>query len=314
MSVDDVGFATVLGEIGAVLSESIEMSQPDPPDLLFHYTNAGGLLGILKTSRLWATNYRFLNDAQEVRYGFELYKLVVENRMSQNKGAVVSEFLMRTLRTVNAFDSGYDCYIACFCESDGLLNQWRDYASSGGGYAIGIKSCFMQRENINDLSQDFVLRKVIYQEEKQRVLLSQVLDSTVAALAEAAKDAKVEEANLLIARACSFVRSHIADYLLCFKHPAFEYENEWRLCHVVERGSQEHVQFRDGPYGLTPYVCLDPSPEVGIYANQLPISRITHGPVSDPENARYALDMLIRFSKYPFVEVAGSKLPMRVGR
>jgi hypothetical protein len=34
-------------------------------DTLFHYTTAAGLLGILNSSTLWATDLRFLNDAQE---------------------------------------------------------------------------------------------------------------------------------------------------------------------------------------------------------------------------------------------------------
>lgn len=37
-------------------------------DALFHYTTAAGLLGILKSAKLWATDLRFLNDAQEFIY------------------------------------------------------------------------------------------------------------------------------------------------------------------------------------------------------------------------------------------------------
>ena len=43
------------------------------PKSLFHYTTAAGLLGILRESVLWATEARFLNDAQEAVYARDLF-------------------------------------------------------------------------------------------------------------------------------------------------------------------------------------------------------------------------------------------------
>jgi len=40
---------------------------------LFHYTDAGGLLGILRSSNLWATELRFLNDTQEAVYALGIF-------------------------------------------------------------------------------------------------------------------------------------------------------------------------------------------------------------------------------------------------
>ena len=42
-------------------------------DTLFHYTTAAGLLGILDSSGFWATDLRFLNDAQEAVYARDLF-------------------------------------------------------------------------------------------------------------------------------------------------------------------------------------------------------------------------------------------------
>jgi len=35
------------------------------PKLLYHYTTQEGLLGILEKASIWATHYRYLNDASE---------------------------------------------------------------------------------------------------------------------------------------------------------------------------------------------------------------------------------------------------------
>lgn len=303
-----------LEKASSTIAESRKHVQAALPELLFHYTNSSGMRGILESSRLWATNYRFLNDASEVAYGMTLFESIAQARLAAAGNDVVAEFLGRTVRTANAFDGMSDCYIACFCERDDLLNQWRAYAGAGGGYALGLTAKEIGRRwgQLNP-AHDFVLRKVVYNEELQKKLIAEVLDLTSVILSEATQAVSVADANNLIARCCQFVRSEVADYLFCFKHPAFAVEEEWRLCHIVSLGEEAHVLFRDGPYGLTPYVCLDPSPMAGVHHNKLPLARITHGPVPDPSNVRFALNKLLRAKDYAFVEVAGSVLPVRVG-
>lgn len=311
---DSTSMDAILDTLRESLSSSLQSTQPAPPELLFHYTNSGGLIGILRSSRLWATNFRFLNDNSEVAYGVTMFESIVKDRLADSKNEIISKFLERTLCTANAFDGMFDCYITCFCEDDDLLNQWRVYAGSGGGFSIGLKSKEIGiRWGDRGPIQDFILRKVLYNEREQKNLISEVIDSTVQVLAEATEGSTIEESGNLIASCCQFVRASIADYLIFFKHPAFDVENEWRLCHIVSSNQQDHVEFRDGPYGLTPYVELDISPMAGVHTNQLPISHITHGPVSNPTNARFALRTLLKAKKYSSVSVAESKLPMRVG-
>jgi len=37
--------------------------------MLWHYTDASGLMGIVEHERLWATQTSFLNDSTELEYG-----------------------------------------------------------------------------------------------------------------------------------------------------------------------------------------------------------------------------------------------------
>lgn len=314
ITLDFAALNLALEKASSKIAESRKHTQTTPPEVLFHYTSSYGMRGILESSRLWATNYRFLNDASEVAYGMGLFESIVKERLQNTSSEVISEFLGRSLRTANAFDGMFDCYIACFCAQDDLLNQWQVYAESGGGYALGFKANEIGRRwGQLQPPQDFLLRKVIYNVELQKKLISEVLELAVCVLSETMQAISVAEANNLIARCCHFVRSEVADYLFCFKHPAFEVEEEWRLCHIVPPSEEGHVQFRDGPYGLTPYVSLDPSPRAGIHHDKLPLAKITHGPVPDPSNIRFALNKLLRAKGYAFVEIAGSVLPMRVG-
>lgn len=173
-----------LKEASAQIAVSRKRIQREPP--LFHYTHAKGLLGILDSGRMWATNYRFLNDASEVAYAMALFESIVRERLSATHNEVVTEFLKRTLVTVNAFDGMFDCYVACFCEKDDLLNQWRAYAAAGGGFAVGFRSREIgMRIRLERPAQDFFLRKVEYEEAGQRQLLAEVLDLAAGQLEKA---------------------------------------------------------------------------------------------------------------------------------
>ena len=314
MPLDFRALDAALGATSALVGQSRAECQKEQPDLLFHYTTSAGMRGILDASRLWATNFRYLNDASEIGYGVKLFEELINDRLAKTKNEILTEFLTRSLRTTNGFDGMFDCYIACFCERDDLLTQWRTYAGSGGGYALGFSTKEIGRRwGQLDRIQDFTLRRVVYEVDRQKALLAEVIDQTLEVLAEGTKGISIAEANSVIARCCGFVRSEVADYLLSFKHPAFAVEQEWRIRHVVLPNEEDHVQFRDGAYGLTPYVRLDISPMAGVNHNKLPLGRITHGPTLNPDNVRFALNKLLRAKGYAFVQVSGSTLPVRVG-
>lgn len=299
----------------ASISQSIAGQRTPLPDRLFHYTNSAGMRGILESNRLWATNYRFLNDKSEIAHGVTILEQLVKDRLDKVDHAIIEELLSRLLRTANAFEGIFDCFVSCFCERNDLLNQWRDYAASGGGYAIGFNSREIgMRWGQLHPSQDLILTKVIYDPATQTALIAEVVDSAVRELKFILEeDSTVESANTLIASCCQFVRSNIADYLLSFKHPAFAAESEWRLCLTPRSIDEVQLRFRDGPYGLTPYVEIDPTPMAGVLTNKLPLASITHGPVPEPSNTRFALNALLHSNGYHFVAVDGCDLPVRLG-
>ncbi len=136
---DFASIDTALEIASAKIAESRGHIQAQPPELLFHYTNASGVRGILETSRLWATNCRFHNDASEVAYGFAIFESIVHERLATADGDVVRELLERTLRTANAFDGMFDCYIACFvsattCSTNGAFMQ-----DTGAGIPLALE-------------------------------------------------------------------------------------------------------------------------------------------------------------------------------
>jgi hypothetical protein len=100
--------------------------------LLHHYTTADGLKGIIEKNELWATSTYFLNDSAEITYGYGLLKEVLEDSLAKNprpEGSVTLG-LARGLRRLFGEDllnrnMIRPIYLACFCEEDNLLSQWR---------------------------------------------------------------------------------------------------------------------------------------------------------------------------------------------
>jgi hypothetical protein len=50
----------------------IEYSQQEPPEILYHYTDQDGLLGIMEKDQLWATKMQYMNDATEFGASLDL--------------------------------------------------------------------------------------------------------------------------------------------------------------------------------------------------------------------------------------------------
>ena len=110
------------------------------PARLYHYTSQAGLLAILSSKVLWASNILYLNDASESRYGIsvarEKFRILQRNRPNQ----IVREFLKEAegFLDLAKLVPRKHFYACCFCREPDLLSQWRAYASRGVGYSIGF--------------------------------------------------------------------------------------------------------------------------------------------------------------------------------
>ena len=76
-----------------------------PPDvktrIVYHYTSAAGLMGILGSGSIRGTNAAFLNDTSEIAYGLSVCVAVLEEERSGRKSAVEQVLLERTLGSVH---------------------------------------------------------------------------------------------------------------------------------------------------------------------------------------------------------------------
>lgn len=136
---------------------------------LWHYTSADGLVGILKSQCIWATDYRHLNDCLELKHAKNILQgqllpevLLVAQEICgasaeardyiDKNGGINKVSVVETKDTIEMIwkalmDMGPLFTVPCilsFCsyetvdknlQENGLLSQWRGYGIDGG-YAI----------------------------------------------------------------------------------------------------------------------------------------------------------------------------------
>lgn len=143
---------------------------------LFHYTNAKGLIGILKEKTIWASSYHTTNDLAEFKVGGDLLAKEISSLVepARNSNAVKEKIYKEILdETINAL-SKINVFITSFCIAqdrkiftDGLLSQWRGYGKEG--YAIVFNRNRLIRI-LKEASINGDLGSVCYEGQKNRFM------------------------------------------------------------------------------------------------------------------------------------------------
>jgi Protein of unknown function (DUF2971). len=271
------------------MSDGITSTAP-----LYHYTSADGLLGILRSEALYASNYAFMNDSAEMTYGASLARPIINARFTQVQG-VAGAILQRTLAIIRA--ARVDTFIFSFCEKPDVLSQWRGYGTNASRYAIGF-----DRQRLLGMSQAAVVPlRVIYDAAAQQKKVAQFCDSVLDILAEQQlPDDRETAEDLAIAIAVRFF-----NLLPLLKHGGFSEECEWRLV-ATSFDDPEAMDFVVRAGMLRPYLPIRPSA-----ASRLPITEVLVGYSPHPERAVRSVAMLLKHFGYdtpvrvtdlPFIE------------
>jgi hypothetical protein len=288
---------------------------PAMPKVIFHYTSADGLQGILGSTSLRASNARYLNDSKEIVYALEVVRSVLQRYGGQSLRANQRALIDHLVQQVEDFDSSVDAfYSTCFCGHPDVLGQWRGYGGMGSGYSIGFRTADLQRAAEAHKGR---LIKVVYEKAEQRAIvqrLCQIGCDSVIRLRGLNLDNRIKKVGMTIV-----VR--LFNLLCAFKHKAFQNEQEWRLVfNPSDDVIQKQLSFIDMGGWLKPYLTLNLG---GKRAARLPISSITCGPSLNSDLSVAAVRLLLSRHKYeskyirratPRIRIAVSDVPFRLGR
>lgn len=280
--------------------------------IIYHYTTSDGLIGILQTSGIWASNYSFLNDPSERVYCIEKTEEAI-HEVQAGRSELVKEMLGRLQKSLHGAGIWTE-YIASFCEEGDLLSQWRTYGADASGYSLG----FCADRLFWNLAQTASLKKVIYDPALQLNILTEVCE-IIAEFIENSyrKDGDVDEHMLdIYSNNCA---GPIWSLCSRMKHEAYSEEKEWRRVFLksVKKGEKnnifdEQVRFRKRGSTIVPFVNI-PFGEARNIQNgeaHYPVRRIVIGPTENSGVAKKGVELLCE-SINRQINVESSSIPAR---
>ncbi len=215
-------------------------------EIIYHYTSADGLKGIVESNELWLTNTVFVNDTTEC-------KALQEKRDMPGKD-ILSNLDVALAYCDMIFKQKADCnnrYIISFSKRD-LLSQWRGY----GSFCIGFAAKELVRNG-------FTLHKCLYEEKE---IMQWILDK--AKMPEWNGEWKKEKWEMESNR--SWQLKYAADYLMSvasvkYKNASYSEEQEIRLT-VVSDHDCENDFFGKNVYKSQPpiHFRVDPTLKVPV--------------------------------------------------
>ena len=278
------------------------MASGKSTDVLWHYTDANGLQGIVTSGQLRFGDARFLNDRTERTYGERLLERVLEEDFSAESGSLTTKFreLLQALR------EPYRLYVCSLSATTESISQWQRYGADGAGYCIG----FDLRELDRLFDDESISRyAMVYEEAEQLELLRDAVRGSFEQYCRLeAKTGKRKPTYIDYL----FADIDIDAALLRMKNPFFHDERESRYLFRTdeERRSVSLLEPREqyvarGPY-IKPFVQLPHrSPGTGA---RLPIVRVVCGPRLEPDLAIPSLRRFLASVNYEAVHVDQSVL------
>ena len=263
------------------------------PDILYHYTSQAGLLGILASDRIWATDIYALNDWTEFRLLFtsasmqllanafnsglpddidaEAKKMMIDRVLAERNFPMQLEII----KADPPYGERKGVFVCSFTAEGDILSQWRGYSYSSQGFSLGFDTALLKKqlEAVHTPDTPTELFECIYDEARIRERIRDLGRKA----AEGYR--KLKERNEIVP-ACfttlrnpsenyrkhssyldrSFIFATVPFFRLAaqFKHHGFQEEREWRvLCLAFWKTLlPDKVKFRGGQFGPTSYVEL----------------------------------------------------------
>lgn len=246
-------------------------SRDTVPEILWHYTERGGMYGISKDKALRATSLHYMNDTDEVLDCFKLFEEVADSQYRQaceesraNLDAV-GYYVKNNLR--------FHIFAVSFSEKRDDLYQWNSYAKHQG-YALGF--C---RDFLNTLANrnTCLIGKCIHADSEKKSRMTDL----VTRICEAHVDTEEETDRRSLFRTYAKELFFLATL---FKNQAFAAENEWRLFteRLVLFSDREEYDVRESSWSMVPYKSFKFPNEGEIGGRQTPLIEVMVGPRPDP--------------------------------
>ena len=270
---------------------------------LYHYTNRGGLEGIITAHQFWFTHYQHLNDDTEIQFGMDVAKAILaEHGMRVPKIKIFCDTVIDLFSAKN-MNTAFGFYIASFSRNRDDLHQWQKYGQDGQGFAIGLAPKLFAIEDKPNRKphENIFVSPVSYGDAAGRILHLPAIESAARIVAETVE--RKAKAMTDINKGMPFFRDMANNLLACelilnsliVKHSDWAPEHEVRLFILGEGANlAPYVSTRRRGTETVPFIKSDmPLRQPGN------ISEIVIGPTAPSDAEDFVCSLLTPFHSDP---------------
>lgn len=293
----------------------------DNPEYLYHYTDAGALLGIIQNKEFWASYIRFMNDNTEYDLEKKILFKKLPNFIKTNFGKGDS-LVSSITNNFEAMIRRIDLFIISFSEKENDLDQWRAYGKSTPNYSLKLDvnlltnkaDILYKKEDIKERINSYVystgcptiskvLMPCIYDTNSQEALIDEIIQDSF----EHVKSHNEDEIKF-----ADYIARRFVYYAPLIKNEVYKNEKEWRIVilfnehdqrleeqkqseenkknHILDFDVKEKVEkinFRTNGSYFIPYYKMK-------FSNNDCIKKIYIGPCPDSETVHESVEYMLR--------------------
>jgi hypothetical protein len=277
--------------------------KPSGEQVVWHYTSGNGLISIIESGSIFATQVSCLNDATEIRYSaMRLREAITALLLNMEDDQPETRFAKRYAELLQDDEAAPNSavlpyFVACFSSLEDDLSQWRSYGGGENGYAIGVV--------VKDLfgTLNSLVARVNYDPEMHLTLAKEAAEATVRFYKEGLA-AGIDGWDNVFLTAWDSALTQLAPIV---KDPGFAVEKEVRVIHQLQDYELSQLKVRQRKTMMSRHLPMR-FPSVG-QTPRLPICKVVVGPCRHREITRISVDTLLRTHGYPGGLVVSSERP-----
>ncbi len=270
----------------------------------YHYTSLEGMKAILNSNMVYATEYHFLNDEEELRYIDKVANKVLSELWGHiKKGKLLNQYVKTHLKRLR---NEMDCpensyYVVCFSKKKDNLTLWSEFARFGCNFQCNPHALF---------AETAIYGSVVYDLKGQKELILEILDTVFGhfelEICLNDKDATYTEIANLDEIQLNIMAECIAELLIYYgtlvKRDLYEAEQEFR---VVIKGKGQKIKYRLKESMFIPYI------EVPIEEDTWLGKTLTLAPLNHKERCKSSVKLYLDSLGYKKVHVKYSEIRLQ---
>ncbi len=229
-----------------------QLYEEQPTKTLYHYTSLTGLMGMVKSRNMRASEIHYLNDTEELKHLGKLLDREIGIRLENGAGPRNVLIQFREWSATRR-KNGPLVFVGSYTEEGNLLSQWRGYCPHGNGVSLGFDPDKLTR---SARSKSFAIGKCIYGKDRKKALVEQLINAVVL-MAEERGEAPPNQKHPT--QSFHDIFSELESKLLMIaaliKNPAFHEEKEWRIVSpIISNYVETPIKYREGATSLIPFM------------------------------------------------------------